>query len=133
MNNWGSTSLLNACGLQEPGIVRLLLDWGADPNVKNRDGDCALSYALKRRNAEVVGILLERIGRFEPRSLEALAALLYAIHVGSLETVDRLLRMGVDVNGREPGGLTPLRVAVGCGRTDIVDILIEAGAVRSQK
>lgn len=51
-----------------------------------------------------------------------------AIRAGDLATVTDLVRSGVDVNCPTPEGLTPLMIASGHGRQQMVDLLLTAGA-----
>lgn len=60
--------------------------------------------------------------------LEAAGTLCRAIEAGDLTSVNDLIGSGVEVNGIAPGGLMPLLVASGLGRTQIVKALLAAGA-----
>jgi ankyrin repeat protein len=53
--------------------------------------------------------------------------LLHAIHKGQRDAVEALLAGGADVH-RKSGSLSPLRMAVGNGRADIVRLLLDKGA-----
>ncbi|XP_065567875.1 mitochondrial disaggregase-like isoform X2 [Artemia franciscana] len=56
------------------------------------------------------------------------SALLHACHSGNVADVKRLLRRGVNPNVRHPLGWTPLHVAAMNGYSNIVRLLVEAGA-----
>ena len=51
-----------------------------------------------------------------------------SIRAGELAAATDLLRSGADANGRSPDGLTPLMIASGRGRTQMVELLLTAGA-----
>lgn len=76
----GSYALNNAAVENHIGILSLLLDRGADPNVQNSQGDtpliCATKYAGGRE--ETVKILIEAGTNLEIRDQEGKTALDYA-------------------------------------------------------
>lgn len=51
-----------------------------------------------------------------------------AIRAGDLAAAIDLLRSGADANRRGPEGLTPLMIACGLGQSQMVDLLLTAGA-----
>jgi len=55
----GKTALMMACWGRQPKTAQLLLEVGADPNLKRHDGQRALHFAAKRGNAECVTLLLK--------------------------------------------------------------------------
>lgn len=55
-------------------------------------------------------------------------ALEASIRTGDLAVVISLLRSGADVNRRGPEGLTPLMIASGRGQSQMVELLLTAGA-----
>jgi ankyrin repeat protein len=59
---------------------------------------------------------------------EEVAALFEAVDDGSVETVNRLLDHGVDVNAWGPDGFTPLQQAAAGGHANLVAVLLERGA-----
>ncbi len=54
---YGFTPLMEAAGLNDT-IAGLLLEAGADPNVRDSDGWTALAFAAYRRSASAVALLL---------------------------------------------------------------------------
>lgn len=57
------TALHRAARDGQTGIVKLLLEWGADATIRNRWGDMALGGAVRYKCVEVVRILSEhRLG-----------------------------------------------------------------------
>ena len=61
-------------------------------------------------------------------SSPATGALHAAIRSGDLATVIDLLRAEAPVNGPDPEGLTPLMIASGVGQSQMVALLLTAGA-----
>ena len=101
---WGRTALIWAVFREARSrnrrIVRLLLEAGADPDVRDVQGMTALMYAVahpidQRRAAKLV---------------------------------TELIQAGADVNLRTESGDTALSVALGWGRDSTVELLRAAGA-----
>jgi len=60
----GTTALMNAAaGFGEVGIVELLLDHGADPTAKNKQGDTALTLAMKNDRPDKALLLKRAVER----------------------------------------------------------------------
>ncbi len=54
----GMTPLMLASGMQgDPAVLTLLLNAGADPTAKDKDGDTALAIAVKSYRADKVEVL----------------------------------------------------------------------------
>lgn len=56
----GFTALMTAAAEGQLGVVRLLLDRGADASLQDVDGDTALSFAREKGHGEVIDLLEER-------------------------------------------------------------------------
>jgi len=61
-DNEGRTALMRACAYDDPGIVRLLLDHGASPQTKDRQGRTSLSIAISAKNQAIVDELRRNPG-----------------------------------------------------------------------
>jgi hypothetical protein len=55
----GDTPLHAAVRVNSPRIIRLLLEYGADSNVKNEDGDTPLHAAVRVESPRIITLLLE--------------------------------------------------------------------------
>lgn len=103
-----ATSLMRAAYSGDVELVRLLVEHGADPLVRNSDNETPLiaasgygwidGYSQGRSNAE------------------------------RLATIELLIELGADVNWACDHGITPLMVAANFGVTDIIRFLVDAGA-----
>ncbi len=81
--------------------VRLLLDWGADPNLVVRDEGTPLICAARDGRTEVVALLLDRGARIDqvyPGYHDN--ALIQASRYGRLGVVKLLVARGADINAR---------------------------------
>ncbi|MGH7134604.1 MAG: ankyrin repeat domain-containing protein, partial [Pirellulales bacterium] len=126
----GSTPLMYAVLYGDADAVRLLLDTGADPNVRNEAGASALMWAVD--DLEKTRLLLQRGADVNARSDDGRTALaIAASRFGSLEVVRMLLDSGADPSVKSPsykGPLTALREAAEVGDQAVVRLLIERGA-----
>jgi ankyrin repeat protein len=71
---------------------------------------------------------LSRLGRQHPELALDPRLLGTAVGEGNLAAIRALLELGADVNGRTPGGVTPLHIAARHGRMDAAALLLERGA-----
>ncbi|HEY3966845.1 MAG TPA: ankyrin repeat domain-containing protein [Planctomycetaceae bacterium] len=126
----GSTPLMYAVLYADADAVRLLLDHGADPNIRNEVGASALMWAVD--DLEKTRVLLQRGADVNARSDDGRTALsIAASRSGSLAVVSILLDAGADPSVKSPsykGPLTPLREAAEVGDEAVVRLLIERGA-----
>lgn len=113
-------------------IIRILLEWGADPDKTiSLHGGSALLSAAEEGRTEAVQALLT--GGANPNALNDRIAsfpLAAAAGMGKLETVKALLAGGANPNlvHTSKGSLTALQVAAASGRLEIIATLLAAGA-----
>lgn len=120
-------------------IVRLTIAAGADPKITNRDGSTALILAAERGSVEVVQELLTYTD-VDTNHINDLGrtALLEAVVLGNGEEryqqiVQLLIEHGADVHIQDKEEKTPLVYATERGFTEIMDVLIEAGADKTME
>uniref|UniRef100_A0A0G4HPD8 Protein kinase domain-containing protein n=1 Tax=Chromera velia CCMP2878 TaxID=1169474 RepID=A0A0G4HPD8_9ALVE len=116
----------------EPADVLKLLDAGADPNARDKDGKCytALHIAAKRNepSSEIIKMLVKAGALVEAKARNGNTALHLATWMGHPRTVEALLEAGADVRAIGKGGGTALHVAALQGHPLTVEALLEAGA-----
>jgi ankyrin repeat protein len=78
-------------------MIKLLLDKGADPNLTNRRGMCALLLAAKNGHIQCVGFLLERGAAVECET-QGVTPLHAAVAYGHFDIVRMLLEYGAKDN-----------------------------------
>ena len=71
LNDKGSSALHEAAARGRPGVVKLLLEHGADAELKDDDGATALSLARAGKHTEAVGVLEKEQGRLIRKQLSA--------------------------------------------------------------
>ena len=109
-------------------IVQVLIDAGADIEMKGYDGFLPLHYACLSGTLDVVKIFA-RLGAVCAADYTGQACLSLAADYGHTETVRYLLCLPeVEVNYREVDGKTALHCAVRKNHSDVVQVLINAGA-----
>jgi ankyrin repeat protein len=128
----GSTPLMYAALYGDSDSVRLLLDSGADPNLRNEAGATALMWALA--DAEKTRVLLEYRADANARSDDGRTPLLIAASQhGSGAVVKLLLDHGANPAVKcasYMGEMTPLSYAALAGDETVVRTLIERDTKR---
>jgi ankyrin repeat protein len=126
----GATPLMYAVLYGDADSVRLLLENGADPNVRNEAGATALMWAVD--DLEKTRILLKSGALANALSEDARTPLLIATgRYGAGPVVKLLLDHGANpsVKAHGPGGATtPLRQAANVGDDAVLRMLLQGGA-----
>jgi ankyrin repeat protein len=104
----GATAFIRASQSSDTALMKLLLDYKADPKAVTAQGDTALTASAGI--GWVDGVTYER----SPRE--------------NLDAVRMLLDLGLDPNGANQEGRTPLMGAALKGRTDVIQLLVDRGA-----
>jgi ankyrin repeat protein len=102
-------------------ITELLIEKGADVNVKDRKGRTPLDFAVTGKRAETEELIRKNGGERGEYKM----TIYQAANIGDLETVEKLLESGTDVNQKNRQGYTPLMAA---GTKEIAEFLISKGA-----
>jgi ankyrin repeat protein len=104
----GAVPFIRAAQSSDTVLMKLLLQYGADPKLKTDHGDSALTAA--GGIGWVEGVTYER-------SIKE-----------NIEAVKMLLEMGLDPNAANNDGRTPLMAAAMKGRSEVVQMLVDKGA-----
>lgn len=123
-DNFGWTPLMYAADVKiGVTMVSYLLANGADPNIRNNDGDTALKMAVSGNNVETIKLLIDKGANVEITDKEGNTPLMLAAANGRLEAVSQLLAGGADLGKTDKKGLTALQLAQANGHIEIVDLL----------
>ena len=111
-----NTPLHTACYFGDMTAVGILLERGADPNVKNDDGDTPLCIMARRGPrpddavyADITGLLLSKGARV-PRSGKDTTALIEAVRNRHFQMADVLLTSGNRIDSTDRSGRNVLHV-----------------------
>jgi ankyrin repeat protein len=107
-------------------ICQLLLKSGASPGATDENGGTALAEAAFHGHLDVVQLLIAAGAPLDAASQYGYTALMLAALADQTECARTLIDAGAAVDGKWQ--LTPLLVAVKHGRTEIVRLLLAAGA-----
>ncbi|MBL8243214.1 MAG: ankyrin repeat domain-containing protein [Rhodanobacteraceae bacterium] len=108
-------------------IAPLLVRAGADPARRARDGTTAAGIAQLTGQDELARLLDWPPGAHPGVALDG-RAVAAAGKRGDLPTLDRLLTLGLDIDGVDEQGATALLHAVGTGQLELCKALAERGA-----
>lgn len=136
----GLTAAHAAAQADAASALALIVDRGFDPSVQSRNGMAVVHHAAARGAVAVLDMLVERgvdpnepsdvisQGHGAPRDVGS-TPLGIATRAGELATMQRLIDLGADVDGRSRSDLTPLLIAVFTDQSpEAVSLLLDAGA-----
>lgn len=112
------------------GVVKLLIERGADVKIRVRSGDSAIHFAAMAGNVDIVRLLLDHGLDVAMKDDEGKTPLHFAAIRGHLPVVKFLLEHGADprVVATGANGETPLHDAAVLGHVDVVRELLVRGA-----
>ena len=123
VGNW--TPLHLACLKSHPGIVQLLLDHGADIEVRDGVQRTPLILSVEGRDIRVVRVLVENGADINAQAIRGYTALLWAARSDFEEMVNYLIDIGASI---EPDKLhTAFDMAVSNGMDRLVELVIQQG------
>jgi hypothetical protein len=103
-----ATTFMRAAYSADLELVRLLLEYGADPTIRSSDNETPLLAAAGHGWID---------GYSQGKSFPE-----------RLEVIRLLVELGADVNWADDAGITPLMVAANMGDVDIIQYLVDQGA-----
>ncbi|KAH7357242.1 ankyrin repeat-containing domain protein [Rhexocercosporidium sp. MPI-PUGE-AT-0058] len=135
-NAKGETPLYSAVLRRQKDCIEVLLDAGANPNVRplGQDSETPLSIAVNRGDKGIVAVLLdqEKID-LETEDEKHRTPLWTAVYRGHTTIAELLLRKGAYAGKSPVGEETLLNLAVVRGSTSLTHLLLEKGADPEEK
>jgi|688.fasta_scaffold711747_1 ankyrin repeat protein len=128
LDEYGNNALTWASknGISE--IVKMLLDKGVNPNIKNTELITPLSFASEKGYVNIVKMLLDKGADPNIKDKWGQTALIYASQNGHENIVKMLLDKDADPNIKTEKDNNSLYVAAQNGRENIVKMLLDKGA-----
>jgi len=125
----GKTPLINSISYKDdPYITKMLLDRGADPNLKDFHGWTPLMHASYNNKKNTAKLLLEYGADPNEQNDLGVTALMHVSEKGNTDMAKLLLEHGAKPNLPNDGGATALMYAVTYNKPDMVKLLLEHGA-----
>lgn len=122
------TALMIAVDYNRLSVIRLLLEQGANVNIRDDDGDTALVRAVNWKFFTPVRLLLEKNANPNVQDDFRKTPLMKAAAGGSLAIADLLIQNGANVNAQDRYGETALMYAVKSNKPRVVTLLLYRGA-----
>ena len=117
---------------EQVGVARLLIENGAQIDVRTRGGRTPLMFAVLRGDSMMVDLLLEHGANLKALGPNTRTLLHIAVQSGNLKIVQLLIARGVDVNARTTAGSypgqTPLHISALTGQVKVAELLLINGA-----
>jgi len=114
--------------LEEPAVVKALLEAGLDANAKDKDGDSLLSWSFDYGHFDIVKLLLDAGADANSRDSFGEPLVHEALDSNDIDIVKSFIDAGVSVDIQNTSGQSLLESAVEENNTDIVKLLLDAGA-----
>jgi uncharacterized protein len=124
----GRTALMWAALGAHTDVTSALLAKGADVNAVDDNNATALFLAIQGNGPDTVRLLLKTGARADILPKEAGSLWRVIFHSRCDQCVAALLDGGIDVNGKDRFGQTPLMLAVDSARTSAAKLLLDKGA-----
>jgi ankyrin repeat protein len=122
------TRLVEAAAGNDSPTVRALLAHHVPALQVDAEGDTALHYAARNRNAEMAGLLISAGANANSANRYSITPLSLACDSGDSSMVTLLLKAGADPNLVSEQGQTPLMNASLAGNVEVVHTLLAHGA-----
>ncbi|ELT89235.1 hypothetical protein CAPTEDRAFT_191019 [Capitella teleta] len=122
----GLTPLHKAVLRGEPEIIRILLQFRADPNAKNEFHETPVHYACKRGIIANVQLLIDEGGDVRVEDKAGKGAMHHAAHGGSVACMHYLTEIcGLSTHAMDQNLNTPLHLICSLGNEDVLKYLLK--------
>jgi ankyrin repeat protein len=130
IRNRGATALILAANSGHFDVAEALACAGANVNAETDAGETALHRATDRGDEKLVRALLIHGADTSPQPTGFVGTVLHtASGMGEIGIVQALLDAGANPNALGPSQITPLQIAINEGNDEVVELLLERGAL----
>lgn len=123
------SAVFGGCG----SLIELLLDKGANPNIKDRRGEPLIISAIRNGHTELVQVLLKHGADPNKKNWYGEPLIILATRDGHTDLIPALLKHGADPNTVDEDGTPLIIYAVDGGHEDLVRALVTYGADPNKK
>lgn len=125
-----STPLMFAAYKNNINVVNVLIDYRANLNIQDINGNTALIIACEYGYTDIVYRLLSKIPDINIQNNKGVNALMMACKSRNLQIIKRLLEFpNIDINAKDIHGDTALMFSADFDDIDVVKLLIDTGKV----
>ncbi|XP_013207419.1 POTE ankyrin domain family member A [Microtus ochrogaster] len=121
------TPLMKSVQCWKQKCAAVLLEHGADPNIRDSSGNCALHYAVYNGHEDMAALLLEYHADIEQKTKDGFTPLLLALREKRVEVAEFLVIKGADIHVVDDMQRNTLMYAIRCGSKDIAMLLLQKG------
>jgi ankyrin repeat protein len=122
------TPLILCSMIGEDSIAELLLENGADVNIKNNLKETPLMLVSLSGSIKITELLLKNNAKINEQNQAGQTALIFAVSNKRKEIVEKLVKNKCDVNIKDNSGCSALMYAVSYNLMDNVKLLVENNA-----
>jgi ankyrin repeat protein len=123
------TPLLQAVAENHLEVAELLLDWGADPYLEDKNHDPVIVFAAHKKGEKILRLLLARGVPIDSRNSEGSTAVeRLVVSSGASEDLELLFKLGADPNQKTRNGSRLLHQAVHMRNVGAFRTLVRVGA-----
>ena len=102
---------------------------GANPDINLKDGNTALTFAIRLGRLDLVQILLRARANINKPDSSGSTGLMWASHIGDLTIIKQLLKVkGISLKTKNRGGLSALGLAQANKNLAVIELLVRYGA-----
>ena len=123
-----ATPLWCAAAVGHLGIVKLLVEYGANVNSKTSSKSIALRAACYDGHLNIAKFLVQHGADINALNHNQFNCLDLACWKGHYSLAEYLIQKGVDLNNKDSNGCTALHECAENGYTEIIDLLLKHGA-----
>lgn len=109
-------------------MIKLLLDRGADVNLKSKSGNTALIEACSQGSVKITKYLIENGAKINDNNNIGHTPYMFASGKGQTELATYLISQGADINSEDRYGVTPYFLAASGGHWQLTEILLKKKA-----